>query len=67
MSSDTGLEPLHGSCSCGRNRYLIRIPEDVTDHARIYFDTSSDNRNVAIETLWTFGCQLTSLLQLEYR
>lgn len=44
MSSDTGLEPLRGSCSCGRNRYLIRIPEDVTDHARIYFDSSSDNR-----------------------
>ena len=44
MSTST-LEPLRGSCSCGRNRYLIRIlDDDVTDHAQIHFDSSSDNR-----------------------
>lgn len=44
MSTST-LEPLRGSCSCGRNRYLIRILGDnVTDHAQIHFDSSSDNR-----------------------
>lgn len=44
MSTST-LEPLRGSCSCGRNRYLIRILDDnVTDHAQIHFDSSSDNR-----------------------
>ncbi|KAJ5126699.1 hypothetical protein N7448_007478 [Penicillium atrosanguineum] len=37
-------EPLHGSCSCGRNEYSIQIPEDVTEHAEVYFDTSRDNR-----------------------
>ncbi|KAJ5167340.1 Glutathione-dependent formaldehyde-activating enzyme/centromere protein V [Penicillium canariense] len=37
-------DPLHGSCSCGRNEYMIQIPDDVTDHAQIYFDTSRDNR-----------------------
>jgi hypothetical protein len=37
-------EPLHGSCSCGRNEYSVQIPEDVTEHAEVYFDTSRDNR-----------------------
>ncbi|KAJ5089251.1 hypothetical protein N7532_007935 [Penicillium argentinense] len=37
-------EPLHGSCSCGRNQYRITIPDDVTDHAEVYFDSSRDNR-----------------------
>ncbi|KAJ5596881.1 hypothetical protein N7450_003339 [Penicillium hetheringtonii] len=35
---------LHGSCTCGRNQYQITIPEDVTDHAGVYFDSSRDNR-----------------------
>lgn len=38
------VEPLRGSCSCGRNEYQINIPEDVTDHAEVYFDSSRDNR-----------------------
>ncbi|KAJ5088665.1 Glutathione-dependent formaldehyde-activating enzyme/centromere protein V [Penicillium angulare] len=37
-------EPLHGSCSCGRNEYKIDIPDDVTEHAQVYFDSSRDNR-----------------------
>lgn len=37
-------EPLHGSCSCGRNQYSINVPEDVTDRAGVYFDSSRDNR-----------------------
>ncbi|KAJ5642159.1 hypothetical protein N7490_006159 [Penicillium lividum] len=39
-----GHEPLHGSCSCGRNEYQILIPDDVTEHAQVYFDSSRDNR-----------------------
>ncbi|KAI2791069.1 hypothetical protein POX_c03924 [Penicillium oxalicum] len=39
-------EPLQGSCSCGRNEYTIHIPEDVADHAHIYFDTGRDSRQV---------------------
>lgn len=42
--STSDLESLRGSCSCGRNQYFIHIPDDVADHARIYFDDSSDNR-----------------------
>lgn len=37
-------EPLQGSCSCGRNHYSIQIPDDVADHAEVYFDSSRDNR-----------------------
>ncbi|KAF3398040.1 hypothetical protein F1880_006111 [Penicillium rolfsii] len=37
-------ETLHGSCSCGRNEYTIQIPEDVADHASIYFDSGRDSR-----------------------
>ncbi|PYH45709.1 uncharacterized protein BP01DRAFT_391479 [Aspergillus saccharolyticus JOP 1030-1] len=36
--------PLRGSCQCGRNQYLIRLPENVSDHAHVYFDSSQDNR-----------------------
>ncbi|KAJ5161916.1 hypothetical protein N7492_007308 [Penicillium capsulatum] len=39
-------EPLHGSCSCGRNQYSIELPDDVTDHAEVYFDSSRDNRRL---------------------
>ncbi|KAJ6078551.1 hypothetical protein N7467_008304 [Penicillium canescens] len=37
-------EPLRGSCSCGRNEYQVNIPDDVTEHAEVYFDSSRDNR-----------------------
>ncbi|KAJ5725224.1 Glutathione-dependent formaldehyde-activating enzyme/centromere protein V [Penicillium malachiteum] len=37
-------EPLHGSCSCGRIHYQIQIPDNVTDHASVYFDSSRDSR-----------------------
>ncbi|PWY90057.1 hypothetical protein BO70DRAFT_359046 [Aspergillus heteromorphus CBS 117.55] len=40
----TDIEPLRGSCQCGRNQYQIRLPDDVTDHAHVYFDASRDNR-----------------------
>ncbi|KGO74063.1 Glutathione-dependent formaldehyde-activating enzyme/centromere protein V [Penicillium italicum] len=40
------FDPLHGSCSCGRNEYQINIPDDVTDHAEVYFDSSRDNRRL---------------------
>ncbi|KAG0158468.1 hypothetical protein PDIDSM_5983 [Penicillium digitatum] len=38
------FNPLRGSCSCGRNEYQIHIPDDVTTHAEVYFDSSRDNR-----------------------
>ncbi|KAL3481990.1 hypothetical protein BJX99DRAFT_217930 [Aspergillus californicus] len=50
-------EPLHGSCFCGRNEYLIQIPDDVTDHARVYFDAGRDNRR-------SYGTPLTAWLRV---
>ncbi|KAL4976949.1 hypothetical protein BDW66DRAFT_133539 [Aspergillus desertorum] len=50
-------EPLRGSCMCGRNQYLIRIPDNVTDHARVYFDTGRDNRK-------SYGTPLTAWLRV---
>jgi len=37
-------QPLRGGCSCGRNQYMIVIPDDHRNQAQVYFDTSSDNR-----------------------
>ncbi|RDW90174.1 uncharacterized protein DSM5745_01949 [Aspergillus mulundensis] len=50
-------EPLRGSCMCGRNQYLIRIPDDVTDHAQVYFDAGRDNRK-------SYGTPLTAWLRV---
>ncbi|KAJ5551848.1 Glutathione-dependent formaldehyde-activating enzyme/centromere protein V [Penicillium sp. DV-2018c] len=40
------FEPLRGSCSCGRNVYQINIPDDVTDHAEVYFDNGRESRRL---------------------
>ncbi|CAG7937194.1 unnamed protein product [Penicillium nalgiovense] len=40
------FDPLRGSCSCGRIEYQINIPDDVRDHAEVYFDSSRDNRRL---------------------
>ncbi|KAE8149420.1 hypothetical protein BDV25DRAFT_156335 [Aspergillus avenaceus] len=42
----TAREPLRGSCHCGRNQYIIQLPEDVSEHADIYFDSSRDSRRL---------------------
>ncbi|PLB48890.1 hypothetical protein P170DRAFT_436562 [Aspergillus steynii IBT 23096] len=39
-------EPLHGGCLCGRNQYHIHIPNNVAEHAEIYFDSGRDNRRI---------------------
>ncbi|KAL3467486.1 hypothetical protein BJX64DRAFT_143419 [Aspergillus heterothallicus] len=50
-------EPLRGSCLCGRNEYLIRIPTDVINHAHVYFDTDRDHRR-------SYGTPLTAWLRV---
>ncbi|TVY82550.1 hypothetical protein LSUE1_G007791 [Lachnellula suecica] len=35
---------LQGSCSCGRNRYTIQIPQESTESARVFFDSSAAHR-----------------------
>ncbi|KAG4430365.1 hypothetical protein IFR05_014150 [Cadophora sp. M221] len=36
--------PLHGGCSCGRNRYTIRIPQDATERPKVFFDSGYGHR-----------------------
>jgi hypothetical protein len=38
--------PLQGACSCGRNRYIIIVPENTTERPHIFFDDSSENRTI---------------------
>ncbi|KAI9724666.1 MAG: hypothetical protein M1828_003535 [Chrysothrix sp. TS-e1954] len=45
---------LRGSCSCGRNRYLISVPEASANLAEIYFDTSSTSRRRHASPITTF-------------
>jgi hypothetical protein len=42
--------PLQGACSCGRNRYLILVPEDATEKAQVIFDVSSEHRRDSNQT-----------------
>ncbi|GFF46743.1 hypothetical protein IFM61606_02661 [Aspergillus udagawae] len=49
--------PLRGSCLCGRNQYSIDIPDNVIDHAHIYFDSSRDQRK-------SYGSPLTAWLRV---
>ncbi|KAJ5226322.1 hypothetical protein N7468_007547 [Penicillium chermesinum] len=50
-------EALYGTCSCGRNHYRVSIPDDVTEHAHVYFDSSRDNRRL-------YGTPLTAWLRV---
>ncbi|KPM41558.1 hypothetical protein AK830_g5040 [Neonectria ditissima] len=35
----TSLRPLRGGCQCGRNRYIIAIPQDRHNEAQVLFNT----------------------------
>ncbi|KAG4416945.1 hypothetical protein IFR04_009889 [Cadophora malorum] len=36
--------PLHGGCSCGRNKYIIRIPQNATERPQVFFDSGHGHR-----------------------
>ncbi|KAB8297121.1 hypothetical protein EYC80_002506 [Monilinia laxa] len=38
------MNELHGGCSCGRNKYIIEIPQNAVDGAQVFFDSSSVHR-----------------------
>ncbi|PTD09128.1 hypothetical protein FCULG_00008055 [Fusarium culmorum] len=35
------LRPLRGGCQCGRNRYIIAVPQDGINEAQVLFNTDS--------------------------
>lgn len=40
----SGSRPLRGGCQCGRNRYIIAIPEDRVKEAQVLFNTEPQHR-----------------------
>ncbi|KAF2751475.1 hypothetical protein M011DRAFT_464206 [Sporormia fimetaria CBS 119925] len=39
-------ETLHGSCACGRNRYVIEVPVDQVQLAEVRYDNSAASRSL---------------------
>jgi hypothetical protein len=40
-------QTLHGSCACGRNRYVVDIPAQQVQHAELRYDNTSASRKFA--------------------
>ena len=40
----SALRPLRGACQCGRNRYIIAIPEESASDAEVHFNTEPEHR-----------------------
>ncbi|RAR12845.1 dimethylaniline monooxygenase 2 [Stemphylium lycopersici] len=47
-------QTLHGSCACGRNRYVIEIPSQQAQQAELRYDNTSASRHHSASplTLW---------------
>ncbi|KAG5985030.1 hypothetical protein E4U55_001966 [Claviceps digitariae] len=43
----SALRPLRGGCLCGRNRYIIALPEDGIQHAQVLFSTERSHQPLA--------------------
>ena len=44
MAGVTELRPLRGGCQCGRNRYIIAVPQDGLGEAQVLFNTEPEHR-----------------------
>lgn len=40
----SALHPLRGGCHCGRNRYIIDMPEGADDIAQVLFNADASHR-----------------------
>ena len=45
-SSDMATQTLHGSCACGRNRYVIEIPPQQVRQAELRYDNTPASRKL---------------------
>lgn len=43
-TSSQTQRPLQGGCSCGRNKYIIQIPQNASEVPQIFFDHSHHHR-----------------------
>ncbi|KAF1831187.1 hypothetical protein BDW02DRAFT_505864 [Decorospora gaudefroyi] len=48
------IQTLHGSCACGRNRYVVEIPSQQVRQAELRYDNTSASRHHSANplTLW---------------
>lgn len=46
--------PLRGSCSCGRNRYTVVVPEGSNEVAQVFFENSNEHRRHQAAPLTAF-------------
>lgn len=44
MSESSFQRPLRGGCQCGRNSYIIEVPQGTTEKAQVLFHTDSMHR-----------------------
>lgn len=51
---EASTQTLHGSCACGRNRYVIEIPPHQVQQAELRYDNTSASRHHSANplTLW---------------
>jgi hypothetical protein len=42
------LRPLRGGCQCGRNRYIIAVPQNGINEAQVLFNTEPAHRKLEI-------------------
>lgn len=47
----TDFKTLHGSCACGRNRYVVEVPIEKAQLAEICYDNTAVSRK-----LLSYGC-----------
>lgn len=48
----SALRPLRGGCQCGRNRYIIAVPQDGVSEAQVLFNTEPHHREYDLD--WEF-------------
>ncbi|KAF2259563.1 hypothetical protein CC78DRAFT_548237 [Lojkania enalia] len=48
------IQTLHGSCACGRNRYVVEVPTQQTQLAELRYDNTAASRQTSAAplTLW---------------
>jgi hypothetical protein len=49
------LRPLRGGCQCGRNRYIIAVPQNGINEAQVLFNTEPAHRKSELTSNTSLG------------
>lgn len=49
------LRPLRGGCQCGRNRYIIAVPQNGINEAQVLFNTEPAHRKSGLTSNTPLG------------